>query len=181
MHETIRDIVTLIDPFDPLERTHKADVLEWIRKGHELFRQDGPATPPKHLVSYFVPIDCEAQSLLLVDHKKAGLWLPPGGHVDPDEHPQEAAKREMKEELKVNLPLLKKEPLLVTVTQTKGNVIPHTDVSLWYVFKAKAGTEFDYDPREFKTVAWFKLDELPMERTDPHMKRFAQKLKQQRF
>ena len=31
-------------------------------------------------------------------HKKLGLWLPPGGHIDRDELPEKAAVREVKEE-----------------------------------------------------------------------------------
>lgn len=30
-------------------------------------------------MSYFVVLDAERGELLLVAHRKAGLWLPPGG------------------------------------------------------------------------------------------------------
>jgi ADP-ribose pyrophosphatase YjhB (NUDIX family) len=35
---------------------------------------------------------------LLLKHKKLGLWLPPGGHIDEGETPDEAALREVREE-----------------------------------------------------------------------------------
>ena len=35
---------------------------------------------------------------LLLKHKKLGLWLPPGGHIDEGETPDEAAVREVREE-----------------------------------------------------------------------------------
>jgi 8-oxo-dGTP diphosphatase len=35
--------------------------------------------------------------ILLVDHVNAGLWLPPGGHVEPDEDPEVTARREARE------------------------------------------------------------------------------------
>ena len=35
---------------------------------------------------------------LLHKHKKLGLWLPPGGHIDAGETPDEAALREAREE-----------------------------------------------------------------------------------
>jgi 8-oxo-dGTP pyrophosphatase MutT (NUDIX family) len=35
---------------------------------------------------------------LLLLHKKLGLWLPPGGHIDEGELPEEAALREVREE-----------------------------------------------------------------------------------
>lgn len=36
--------------------------------------------------------------VLLLRHPKLGLWLPPGGHIDPPELPDEAAVREVEEE-----------------------------------------------------------------------------------
>ena len=37
-------------------------------------------------------------AVLLHEHERLGLWLPPGGHVDRDELPHEAAIRETREE-----------------------------------------------------------------------------------
>ncbi|HWV22735.1 MAG TPA: NUDIX domain-containing protein [Thermomicrobiales bacterium] len=36
--------------------------------------------------------------VLLHKHRKLGLWLPPGGHIEPHELPDEAALREVEEE-----------------------------------------------------------------------------------
>ncbi len=36
--------------------------------------------------------------VLLLWHKKLSMWLPPGGHIDPHELPDEAAVREVLEE-----------------------------------------------------------------------------------
>ena len=36
--------------------------------------------------------------VLLIKHKKLGYWLAPGGHVEEDELPHEAAEREVWEE-----------------------------------------------------------------------------------
>lgn len=35
---------------------------------------------------------------LLHWHRKVGLWLPPGGHIEPNEDPMQAARREALEE-----------------------------------------------------------------------------------
>ncbi|CCB86217.1 putative uncharacterized protein [Parachlamydia acanthamoebae UV-7] len=40
----------------------------------------------------------EEQKVLLIFHKKLQKWLPPGGHIEPNEAPPEAAKREALEE-----------------------------------------------------------------------------------
>lgn len=99
MRTVIRDIVARVDPLDTRERVDVADVLGWIASGAELFRRAKPDVPDKHLVSYFVVVDRARRSLLLVDHRKAGLWLPTGGHVEPDEDPRETVVRELAEEL----------------------------------------------------------------------------------
>lgn len=36
--------------------------------------------------------------VLLLWHKRLQRWMPPGGHVDPDETPEDTARRECKEE-----------------------------------------------------------------------------------
>ena len=41
---------------------------------------------------------CEGDRTLLHWHKKLQLWLPPGGHVDPNEDPVQAVLREVLEE-----------------------------------------------------------------------------------
>lgn len=40
----------------------------------------------------------EEQKVLLIFHRKLGKWLPPGGHVEEDETPPQAARREALEE-----------------------------------------------------------------------------------
>ncbi len=81
----IHQIVSSINPLDELEQDHICFVLDWIESGSEIFRIEKPATPDIHLVAYFVIASPEMDQVLLVDHKKAELWLPPGGHVDPGE------------------------------------------------------------------------------------------------
>ncbi|MCA9369267.1 MAG: NUDIX domain-containing protein [Pseudomonadales bacterium] len=41
--------------------------------------------------------------VLLVKHKKLGIWLNPGGHIDEDELPHQAAEREFWEETGVRV------------------------------------------------------------------------------
>ena len=51
----------------------------------------------KHFTASAFVIDSKKRVLLLW-HKKAQRWMPPGGHVDADELPEDAAQRECKEE-----------------------------------------------------------------------------------
>lgn len=44
--------------------------------------------------------------VLLHQHEKLGLWLPPGGHVEANELPDEAARREVLEETGLQVELV---------------------------------------------------------------------------
>jgi 8-oxo-dGTP diphosphatase len=176
MRTVITNIVRAIQPADATECDHITATLAWIASGAPLFRTQKPATPPRHLVSYFVLVDVPNAHILLVDHRKAGLWLPSGGHVEPGEHPATTVARELREELQLDAEFLFPQPIFLTVTQTVGTTAGHTDVSLWYVLHGDCRRRLEYDRDEFHRVAWFPLDRLPLDRTDPHMARFAQKL-----
>lgn len=177
--------VAAIDPCDELERAHKLDVLAWMTSGAPIYRRQKPATPPKHLVSYCVLFDRVRESVLLIDHRDAGLWLATGGHVDIDENPADAAQRELREELGVSAPFLsgaERVPVFITVSVTGGVSAGHTDVSLWYVFEGSEDDELQADPREFAGMQWWSLDEIvhsAASRFDPNLPRFVNKLRQQ--
>jgi 8-oxo-dGTP pyrophosphatase MutT (NUDIX family) len=177
MRTQIAEIVRAIQPYDPLEGAHVAATIAWIDSGAPLCRVAKPATPPQHLVSYAAVVDLTSELLLLVDHRQSGLWLPSGGHVEPGEHPDATAQRELWEELHIPARFVFRRPLFLTVTQTVGATAGHTDVSLWYVLHADSRAALWYDQGEFQQIAWFSLGTMLFERTDPHMRRFVAKLR----
>src|SRR6266508_5578611 len=79
----IHDLVARLTRADYLEAQHQAVSLRWLQATDDVFRRVKPATPPRHLVAYLVPVNRTDGSVLLVDHVNADLWLPPGGHVEP--------------------------------------------------------------------------------------------------
>ncbi|MFF0480763.1 NUDIX hydrolase [Streptomyces sp. NPDC004435] len=182
----LSDLVGAIDPWDDLERAHLKTAAEWIAGGAPLYRVRKPDVPPMHLVCYFVVRDEERGRLLLVAHRKAGLWLPAGGHVDPDEDPWDTVVRECREELDIQAtasPVTGRRPLFLTVTRTRGGEGAHTDVSLWYVLDATADSVTTYDEGELTAIRWLTEEQVlqePGELLDPHMHRFTRKLRHAR-
>jgi 8-oxo-dGTP diphosphatase len=177
IRQEIDAVVQSIEPYDVVEREHVDAARRWISSGAEIFRIAKPDIPSQHLVSYSVLVDPLARTILLADHRLSGLWLPSGGHVEPNEHPRITARRELHEELGVDADFLRPEPLFLTVTETTGTVARHTDVSLWYIFQADSATSLNVDPGEFHGVRWFAFDDIPFDRADPHMWRFVHKLR----
>ncbi|MBS1561058.1 MAG: NUDIX domain-containing protein [Bacteroidetes bacterium] len=166
--------IASIVPLDALEQQHIEDALAWVDSGAPLFRTAKAATPPKHLVAYFAVVDDD--HILLVDHKNAQLWLPTGGHVEPNEHPRTTVERELLEELGLRCTTPVAAPIMITCTETVGTTAGHTDVSLWYVVAGDRRADIAFDASEFHTVQWFPFSEVPLHRSDPHMARFLQKL-----
>ncbi|MGW7243975.1 NUDIX hydrolase [Streptomyces sp. NPDC054804] len=179
------ELVGAIEPWDELERTHLKTATEWIAGGAPVYRVRKPDVPAMHLVSYFVVLDDARGQLLLVAHRKAGLWLPAGGHVEPGEDPWAAVVRECREELGIEAvasSITGEIPLFLTVTQTRGQGA-HTDVSFWYLLDADAETVTSYDQGEFDGIRWLTDEQVleePDELLDPHMHRFTRKLQHAR-
>ena len=53
------------------------------------------------------------QGTLLIFHPKLHKWLPPGGHMEADETPPEAARREVKEETGLEISWIHQENLWI--------------------------------------------------------------------
>lgn len=110
---------------------------------------------------------------LLHQHKKLGLWLPCGGHIEPNELPDDAAVREVLEEsgvtvvlcgeraLEVSLPrqLIKPEGIQLEVIQDG-----HEHIDLIYF--AEPALPYDgYLLESDPTLGWFtptELENLPL-------------------
>ncbi|MEV4758646.1 NUDIX domain-containing protein [Micromonospora sp. NPDC049559] len=175
------ELLAGIEPWDAAERADIVGTAEWVADGAPLYRVRKPDVPAKHLVSYFVVFDEGRRELLLVAHRKAGLWLPSGGHVEPDEDPWETVVRECREELGVPAvpsTFAGERPFFLTVTETRG-AGRHTDVSLWYVLRGDPAEIVAYDEEEFDAIRWVAPADLlaePAETLDPQLHRFTRKL-----
>lgn len=107
----------------------------------------------------------DADSVLLVRHEEADLWVPPGGEVRSGERYHEAAERELAEEAGVaaayeGLALVTRVEFACDEYRTWG-VLP--------VFAAEAETHEPSvaDPDgEISAARWFPFDDLPADTRD---------------
>jgi 8-oxo-dGTP pyrophosphatase MutT (NUDIX family) len=89
-------------PSDPRERAFQQRMLDLLALPAPTSRQQ---FVPGHLTASAFVLSPERDAVLLILHKKLGLWLQPGGHIDPDDVSlAAAAQREVAEEVGLQLP-----------------------------------------------------------------------------
>lgn len=177
--QVVHDLLSSISPADEREELDRADALRWTESTDDIFRRVKPAVPDRHLVVYLAMIDRSDGSSLLVDHLDAGLWLPAGGHAEPDEHPAETARREAWEELGIELAEEAPPPVFITATPTVGHHAGHVDVGLWYLLVGQREMSLSPGVGEFREVRWWtKADLAAVDPAllDPHWSRFSTKV-----
>ncbi|HVY73157.1 MAG TPA: NUDIX domain-containing protein [Candidatus Paceibacterota bacterium] len=107
--------------------------------------------------------------ILLHKHKKLGIWLQPGGHVELDEGPTEAAIREAKEETGFDVELVgqhspKTEPLgrsnslLLPMFLNRHNYdATHEHIDFSYFARVVGGT---LTPEDGVEMLWFSREQI---------------------
>lgn len=106
--------------------------------------------------------------VLLIHHKKLKKWLPAGGHIEANETPEEALRREMMEELgiEIELPLSSNIPLDSTIRENISlpfdinvhSVGDHDHCCLFYLCKPKGSITINKN--ELNDAKWFSYQDL---------------------
>lgn len=125
-------------------------------------------------VSSYV-VDVEREAMLLVYHRKMQKWLPPGGHLEPDEIPEEAAKREVLEETGLEIEFFCDEHLHIECWNARSLVRPflclleeiptfnnepaHQHIDFIYV-GYPVGGELQNNDAGIHELRWFALAEI---------------------
>src|SRR4051812_31455560 len=117
-------------PIDAREVASVAEVLATVPRLERPFDVDAD---PVHVTgSAFV---VGRRGIVLLRHRRLGIWVQPGGHVDPGEAPWEGARREAIEETGLAVRPLDVEPELAHVDVHPGGR-GHTHLDLRYLFTA---------------------------------------------
>lgn len=130
-----------------------------------LARLDGPDAVsrtgrPDHLTASAIVLSGDLASVLLVLHRKVGLWLQPGGHVDDsDASLAAAALREAVEETGVDgLALASRVPVHLERHPAPCGAEHHLDVRFLVLAPSASATTVS---EESLDVAWWPVDALP--------------------
>ena len=112
----------------------------------------------------------EGDRTLLHWHPKLSMWLPPGGHIDPDEDMTEAVIREVLEETGIAAEIVSHAPLapfsnirqlpvplkIIVADIDDG---PHQHIDMSYALRERAGAERS-EPEKDHGFIWVTEEQL---------------------
>jgi 8-oxo-dGTP pyrophosphatase MutT (NUDIX family) len=143
------------DPRDAQERRSRARSLAFLDWLTSPFDEEAD---PAHVTGSAVVVDGEGR-VLLHRHKRLGIWLQPGGHVDPGESAADAAIRETLEETGLEAAHPDGAPRLVHIDVHEGPR-GHLHLDVRYLLLADGSAALRPAAGESPDVAWFTRDEV---------------------
>jgi 8-oxo-dGTP pyrophosphatase MutT (NUDIX family) len=145
----VRLAVARFDAATPRELASRQLFLAELDRLADPFDRDAD---PVHVTGSAIVLGRRGTVLHL--HKRAGIWLQPGGHVDPGEAPWEAALRETREETGLPVRHPADGPALIHLDAHPAG--EHLHLDLRYLLISE-----DADPApppgESQEVRWFSL------------------------
>jgi 8-oxo-dGTP pyrophosphatase MutT (NUDIX family) len=167
MRELVRRTVTERDPIDAAER---ASIDRFLVEFDRLADPFDQALDPVHVTGSAIVVG--PRGVVLLEHKRLGSWLQPGGHVDAGESPWDAALREAHEETGLAVSFADVEvatglPRLLHVDVHPGGR-GHTHLDLRYLVD---GGDGDPAPpaHESQRVVWFAWSDAIERAGDPRL------------
>lgn len=117
---------------------------------------------PGHLTASAMVFSADLARVALVLHGIMGIWVQPGGHLEPEDADlAAAARREVREELGLDVAL---DPEVATldchVVQCRGYTHPTRHLDIRFVGRADSGAELACS-EESHEVRWWPVTALP--------------------
>jgi 8-oxo-dGTP pyrophosphatase MutT (NUDIX family)/GNAT superfamily N-acetyltransferase len=148
----LRDFLSAPEPIDERERSSTTEFLRQLDRLTEPFRE---AADPYHVTASAIVVG--RRGVILHRHKRLGIWIQPGGHVDPGEALADAAIREVWEETGLVTTHFSGCPTIVHVdvhAAPKG----HTHLDVRFLLR---GPDADPAPLEGESpdVSWLSFED----------------------
>lgn len=128
------------------------------------------------------------KQILMIYHNKLQVWLPPGGHIEENEIPDDAVLREIYEETGIKAKILPnkqdlelsdddcrelKRPFTVLLENIEGDW-SHNHIDLVYICTA-LNEDFTIQESEASDIGWFSVEQVLTLKTYENVKQSIQK------
>ncbi|HIE41386.1 MAG TPA: NUDIX domain-containing protein [Candidatus Aenigmarchaeota archaeon] len=151
----------------------------------------------KHFTASALIIN-KAKKVLLVNHRKLGVWLYPGGHVEWNETPDETVVREVKEETGLDVKIISDRDSSLSDPKADVSVLHHPyiilcekinrdnehyHIDLIYLCKIEdeENSEIYHNPKESSDIRFFGLEDLDNINLFPNFRKLLEKILKQKL
>lgn len=143
----------------PIDEREKYSLEYFVRVAPTLLDPFNEHADPVHVTASAIVVSNSfgVDQVVLHKHKRLGMWLQPGGHIDLGETPRDAALREAREETGLTVRLFEQSPACIHVDVHPGPR-GHTHLDLRYVVVALDETPAPPEG-ESQDVRWFAFDD----------------------
>ena len=145
-------------------------IAEFLREFDRLGNPFSEEDDPVHVTGSAIVIG--PRGVLLLKHKRLGVWLQPGGHIDAGESPWAAAMREAEEETGLNLHFAdldaEGQPHLMHV-DVHAAARGHTHLDLRYLVQG-GDQDVNPPPGESQELDWFSKADAVLRATDARLR-----------
>lgn len=173
----LREQLAAFEPADGDEAAHLERMQRLVGAGGDPF--DRHHFDPGHFTASAFVVSRDRRQLLLILHGKLGLWLQPGGHIDPaDASIEAAARREVTEETGLReLTALVDGPFDLDVhpIPPHGDSPAHVHLDVRFLFEASVADAVAGS--DAKDARLFELDRIDEVASDRSVMRAVEKLK----
>jgi 8-oxo-dGTP pyrophosphatase MutT (NUDIX family) len=161
MRSELITLLTAYDPSDPDEQDYRIRMLDLAAVAHDPFRRS--EYDPGHFTASGFVVHPDGDRLLLVHHARLGIWVQPGGHIDPDDPSLiEAARREIVEETGISRLNAITEGLVDIDIHRFGPSADQPEHLHFDIRFAFVAGEAGFDPNsEVLEAVWVAHEELP--------------------
>lgn len=155
--QSIRALIDeMLERRPPVDEREAASIRRFLTELDRLKDPCSETADSTHVTASSIVVS--ARGLVLHKHKRLGIWLQPGGHIDEGESPHDAAVRECVEETGLRAEHFCGDPMLVHVDAHDGPR-GHYHLDLRYLLAAP-----DVEPSppegESQDVKWFAWSDL---------------------
>ena len=153
----VRGIIDGLAGRAPVDERERGSIDSLIRLAPALAHPFSEHADPVHITVSAVLVSDAGDKVALHLHKRLGMWLQPGGHIEPGETPADGALREATEEIGVPVRHHEDGGLLFHVDVHPGPK-GHTHLDLRYLVRAPEMTPRPAEG-ESQQAGWFGWDE----------------------